>query len=105
MSVRGAPAEPYAVPVDVLQGRAPGSQGARVLLAVGRTPLSRESRAAQAGRRTGEEVGQMHTSSETDEHTPAEEEQAAPRLRVAPSASDGEPLPIARSEVSAMGEE
>ena len=47
----------------------------------------------------------MRTSPETDEDTPAEEEQAAPRLRVAPATTDGEALPIARSEVSAMGEE
>lgn len=47
----------------------------------------------------------MRTSPETDEHTFAEEEHAAPRLRVAPGAIDGETLPIARSEVSAMGEE
>ena len=48
-------------------------------------------------------MGRMRTSPETDEHPPAEE-QAAPRLRVAPVAIDGETLPIARSEVSAMGE-
>jgi hypothetical protein len=47
----------------------------------------------------------MRTSPETDEHAPAEEEQPAPRLHVAPAAVDGEPLPIARSEVPAMGAE
>ena len=47
----------------------------------------------------------MRTSPETDEHRPAEEEQAAPRLCVAPVPIEGEALPIARSEVSAMGEE
>ena len=47
----------------------------------------------------------MRTSPEIDESTPAEDEQAPPRLRVAPATTDGEPVPIARSEVPAMGEE
>jgi hypothetical protein len=47
----------------------------------------------------------MGTSPEIDEHTPVEDEQAPPRLRLAPVTIDGETLPIARSEVPAMGEE
>lgn len=86
----------------------PGHRGTGVLPAVGLAPLSRDARADprwQEDSWTGEEVGQMRTSPEIDESTPAEDEQAPPRLRVAPATTDGEPVPIARSEVPAMGEE
>ena len=86
-------------------GGHPGHQRTSVLLGVGRAPLPVDGHATEAGRSTGEDVGRMRTSPEADEHSPAEEEQAAPRLRVAPVVIDGETLPIARSEVSAMGEE
>jgi hypothetical protein len=46
----------------------------------------------------------MRTDPEIDEQAPAEEP-TPPRLRVVPATTTGERVPIARSEVPAMGEE